>query len=81
MGVAFMKICPVCSIRYSEETKYCAKCNAYLEECDEEEYVNVDKKKKKKDPPIPKQFILTIVGTFAFIGFIMLLYYIISQMQ
>ena len=45
MGVAFMKICPVCSIRYSDETKYCAKCNAYLEECDEEEYVilKVDK--------------------------------------
>lgn len=76
-----MKICPVCSLRYSDDAKYCQKCNAYLEQCDEEETDNIVKKEKPKDAPVSKQFIITIIGTFAFIGFIMLLYYILSKLQ
>ncbi|MFA5675839.1 MAG: hypothetical protein WDA65_04870 [Christensenellales bacterium] len=66
-----MKYCPVCNIEYSDNAKFCKKCEAYLQERES------DHKEVKTDL---KRFSLICIYTGGFIVFIMLLYYLLSML-
>ncbi len=61
-----MKICPLCHVKFEESAEFCPTCKAQLEELAEAE-----KAEKQK---IPKSFWWTIIGVFAFIGGMALVY-------
>ncbi len=66
-----MKICPICGYEYSDEAEFCAKCKVVLV------------KKPEPAPTVPtnyKRLFLMIFYTFAFIGFVGLLYFILANM-
>lgn len=67
-----MKICPICKTQYSDEAEYCAKCKALLETLP---------KKEEKVPVDFKRLAKAIISTFAFIGGIYLMLYLLSKIQ
>ena len=70
-GLLFMKICPLCKTKYSDDAQYCVKDKILLEKLP-------DKKEKEDVPFEPKRIIKVCIYTCVFIGFIMLLYYILG---
>ena len=66
-----MKICPLCKTKYSDEAQYCAKDKVLLQKIPE-------KAKQEKVPFEPKRILKACIFTCVFMGFIMLLYYILG---
>ena len=66
-----MKICPLCKTKYSDEAQYCAKDKVLLQKIPE-------KAKGEKVPFEPKRILKACIFTCIFMGFIMLLYYILG---
>ncbi len=67
-----MKRCPICDTQYSDEAEYCVKCKTLL----------IKEEPKKENAPKPKVnlkgLLTAIIATFAFIGFMMLLYHLLA---
>lgn len=61
-----MKICPLCHTKFEDSAEYCPKCKAQLEDFEEAE--------KEEQKKVPKSFWIALLGTFAFIGGMILLY-------
>ena len=61
-----MKICPLCHTKFEDSAEYCPKCKAQLEDFEEAE--------KEEQKAVPKSFWIALLGTFAFIGGLILLY-------
>lgn len=64
-----MKICPLCHTKFEDSAEYCPKCKAQLEDFEEAE--------KEEQKKIPKSFWIALLGTFAFIGGMILLYKVV----
>ena len=66
------KICPICGLEYSKKAEFCKKCETVL----------IEKPRAAKNVPTNyKRLFLTILYTFLFIGFIMLLYTVLGRVM
>ena len=67
-----IKICPVCGLEYSDKAEFCKKCETVL----------IEKPQPAKDVPTNyKRLFLTILYTWLFIVFIMLLYIVLGRLM
>ena len=72
-GFDFMKICPICKVKYSDEAEFCAKCKTVLQE--------VKKNPEDAAPVNRKGLITAILSTIAFMALVAGLYYLIGLLR
>ena len=66
-----MKICPLCHTKFDDSAEFCPHCKAELNTLDEA-------KKAEEQTKIPKSFWVALLGTFAFIVGMIVLYRLVA---
>ncbi len=61
-----MKVCPLCKTKFEDSAEFCPHCKALLEDL-----VQAEQEEKK---PIPKSFWIALIGSFAFIAAMVVIY-------